>query len=98
MPAQTHRWVVDVLDETVASVEVDGDRMISFPRWLLPALAREGDVLRVTHDRPPNGGRSVLTIEIDAAGTSKALGESSAQIAKAKAKAKQRDQGGDISL
>ena len=72
MPSQSHSWVVDVLEEASASVEVDGKSMITIPRWLLPATAREGDVLRVTHDRPPDGQRSALTIEADPAGTKKA--------------------------
>lgn len=97
MPSTNHRWVVDVLDEASASVEVDGDRMISMPRWVLPASSHEGDVLRVTHDRPPEGARSVLTIEVDSAATKRALSESADQVAKGRARAR-RDPGGDIKL
>ena len=95
MPAQTHRWVVDAIEESAASIEVDGDAMVTVPIWLLPAAARQGDVLRITHDRPPQGERSTLTIEVDAAATKKALAESAAQVSKARTK---KDPGGDITL
>ena len=98
MPSQSHSWVVDVIEESSASVEVDGKSTITVPRWLLPAAAREGDVLRVTHDRPPDGNRSTLTIEADAASTKKARRVSSAQIAKAREQSKATDPGGDITL
>jgi len=95
MPAQTHRWVVDAIEEAAASIEVDGNAMVTVPIWLLPAAARQGDVLRITHDRPPKGERSTLTIEVDAAATKKALAESAAQVSKARTK---NDPGGDIIL
>jgi hypothetical protein len=98
MPSQSHSWVVDVLEESSASVEIDGGSTIVIPRWLLPATAREGDVLRVTHDRPADGQRSTLTIEADAGATKKARRVSSAQIAKAREQSKETDPGGDISL
>jgi hypothetical protein len=95
MPAQSHRWVVDAIEESAASIEVDGGEMVTVPIWLLPAAARQGDVLRITHDRPPHGERSTLTIEVDAAATKKALAESAAQVSKARTK---KDPGGDITL
>lgn len=98
MANQTHRWVIDVLEENAASVEVDGGTMITIPRWLLPGAAREGDVLRVTHDRSPSEPRALLTIEVDAAAKQEALAKSSAQIASAKRKARINDPGGDITL
>lgn len=98
MASQTHRWVVDVIEEHAASVEVDGDRTITIPRWLLPGAAREGDVLRVTHDRAPSEPRSTLTIEVDADATQDMLVASKAQIANAKTKARINDPGGDIAL
>ena len=58
-----HTWVVDLIDEDSAAVEVDGRQITPMPRWLLPADAREGDVLRVTHAR--SGSRSSLQIEVD---------------------------------
>ena len=85
MAAKTgqHRWVVDSIEESVASIEVDGKTMITVPQSILPKGAREGDVL------------SVL-IEIDPAATKQALAESAAQVQK---HAKQpNDPGGDIVL
>jgi hypothetical protein len=98
MAGQSHSWVVDVLEESSASVEVDGKSVIVIPRWLLPASAREGDMLRVTHDRPAEGQRSTLTIEADPAATKKARRVSSAQVAKAQAQSLETDPGGDITL
>lgn len=98
MAGQSHSWVVDVLEESSASVEVDGKSVIVVPRWLLPASAREGDMLRVTHDRPPEGQTSTLTIEADPVATKKARRVSSAQIAKAQEQSLETDPGGDINL
>lgn len=91
-----HRWVVDSIEESVASVEVDGDRMITVPQSLLPSGVRSGHVLSVRRDLAPDGTRSVLTIEIDEAATQQALAASAAQVKKG---ARQKnDPGGDIVL
>jgi hypothetical protein len=96
MTPSTHRWIVDSLEELAASVEVDGDTMITVPQALLPARVRQGDVLRVAAERSPDGQRSMLTIEIDEAATKRALAESAAQVNKT---VKQKnDPGGDITL
>jgi hypothetical protein len=73
-----HTWVVDVIDEDSAAVEVDGRQITPIPRWLLPVDAREGDVLRVTHSR--SGSRSTLSIEVDRHATRAALQRSAEQI------------------
>ena len=73
-----HTWVVDVMHEDAAAVEVDGRRITPFPRWLLPSDARDGDVLRVTHAR--SGARSILTIEVDRDATRGALQRSADQL------------------
>jgi hypothetical protein len=73
-----HTWVVDVLDEDSAAVEVDGRQVTAIPRWLLPADAHQGDVLRVTHSR--SGLRSTLTIEADRHATRLALQRSAEQL------------------
>lgn len=98
MPASPtqHRWIVDSIEEFVASVEVDGGKMITVPQWLLPDGAREGHVLRVQHDRPAKGPRSTLTIEIDEAATKQALAASAAQVKKTVRQP--NDPGGDIKL
>lgn len=63
MAAAPHTWVIDVLEEDAAAVEIDGRQVTSLPRWLLPEGTREGDVLTVRHDR--RDGKSTLEIEID---------------------------------
>jgi hypothetical protein len=82
MPTEGHRWIVDSIEEFVASIEVDGGQMITVPQWVLPAGARQGHMLRVTHERPSSGGRSVLTIELDEAATHRAMMESAEQVRK----------------
>ncbi len=93
---QHHRWIVDVIEEGSAAVEVDGRQVTPLPRWLLPVGARQGDVLAVTHRREDT--RSVLTVEIDRAATKSAYGASAEQAAEGKAASTARDPGGDIAL
>ena len=62
-----HTWVIDVVDEDSAAVQVDGRQITPLPRWLLPTDAHEGDVLRVSHVR--SAGRSTLSIEVDRSAT-----------------------------
>lgn len=92
-PRQEHRWFVDAIDEQVARVEVDGGAVVQLPRWLLPADAREGDVLRVRHAR--GGERSRLAIARDADATRDGRARSAAQVA---ALPVASDGGGDIAL
>jgi hypothetical protein len=73
-----HTWVVDVIEEDAAAVEVDGRRVTPIPRWLLPSDARDGDVLRVTHAR--SGSRSTLSIEVDRQATRIAFQRSADQL------------------
>jgi KTSC domain/Protein of unknown function (DUF3006) len=73
-----HTWVVDVIEDDSAAVEIDGRQITPVPRWLLPADARSGDVLRVTHAR--SGARSTLTIEVDRHATRAALQQSADQM------------------
>lgn len=96
MSDSAQRWVVDSIEEFVASVEVDGKSMITVPQALLPNKARQGHVLRVNRQLSPDGLRSTLTIELDEAATKRALAESAAQVKKGvKGKG---DPGGDITL
>lgn len=76
-----HTWVVDVIEEDSAAVEVDGRQVTPIPRWILPAEARDGDVLRVAHDR--SGTRSTLTIEVDRHATELAYQRSDEQLRRA---------------
>lgn len=73
-----HMWIVDVVEEDSAAVEVDGRQITPVPRWLLPADARDGDVLRVTHDR--SGTRSTLSIVVDRGATRLAFQRSAEQL------------------
>lgn len=96
MPDSAQRWVVDSIEESMASVEVDGKSMITVPQTLLPSGARQGHVLRVKRELSADGLRSVLTIELDDAATKRALAASAEQVNKG-AKGK-NDPGGDITL
>ena len=87
-----HTWVVDVIEDGSASIEVDGRTVTPIPEWMLPEGVKEGDVLSVTHDR--SGGKSALLIETDPEAKRKALGRSERQVSR---KSK-NDQGGDIQL
>lgn len=87
-----HTWIVDVIEDGSASIEVDGRSVTPIPQWILPEGVKEGDVLSVTHDR--NEGKSALLIETDPDAKRKALDRSVKQVAK---KSK-NDRGGDISL
>ena len=92
-PRTVHRWTIDALGELVARVEVDGGAMVQLPRWLLPADAREGEVLQVRHAR--DGARSRLVITRDAEATRAALARSRAQLQSIPVAA---DGGGDVEL
>lgn len=87
-----HTWIVDVIEDGSASIEVDGRSVTPIPQWMLPEGVREGDVLSVTHDRKE--GKSALLIETDPDAKRKALDRSVKQVAE---KSK-NDRGGDISL
>jgi hypothetical protein len=87
-----HTWIVDVIEDGSASIEVDGRSVTPIPQWILPEGVREGDVLSVTHDRKE--GKSALLIETDPEAKRKALDRSVKQVSR---KSK-NDRGGDISL
>ena len=87
-----HTWVVDVIEDGAASIEVDGRTVTPIPQWMLPEGAKEGDVLSVTHERKE--GKSVLIIETDPEAKKKMLDRSEKQVSR---KSK-NDRGGDITL
>jgi hypothetical protein len=87
-----HTWIVDVIEDGSASIEVDGRTVTPIPQWLLPEGVREGDVLSVIHDR--GEGKSALLIETDPDAKKKALDRSAQQVGR---KSK-NDRGGDVSL
>ncbi|HET7615279.1 MAG TPA: DUF3006 domain-containing protein [Gemmatimonadaceae bacterium] len=88
----THQWIVDVIEDGSASIEVDGKTVTPIPQWILPEGVKEGDVLSVTHDR--ESGKSALLIETDPQARKKALDKSAKQVSR-KSKT---DRGGDIQL
>lgn len=87
-----HTWIVDVIEDGSASIEVDGRAVTPIPQWILPEGVKEGDVLSVTHDR--GQGKSAILIETDPEAKRKALDRSAKQVAR---KSK-NDPGGDIRL
>jgi hypothetical protein len=93
-----HRWAVDGIEEEMARIEEDGERMLAIPRYLLPPGAREGQLLRVTRAPAKDTSSIVLTIAIDEDATASALTKSRATTDSAMAKSRKRDPGGDVSL
>jgi hypothetical protein len=87
-----HTWIVDVIEDGSASIEVDGRSVTPIPEWLLPEGVKEGDVLAVTHDR--KAGRSSLVIENDLEARKEALDRSKKQVSKKG----RHDPGGDVTL
>ena len=87
-----HTWIVDVIEDGSASIEVDGRAVTPIPQWILPTGVKEGDVLSVSHDR--GEGKSALLIETDPEAKRKALDRSAKQVSR-KSKG---DKGGDIRL
>ncbi|MEO8621761.1 MAG: hypothetical protein ABI625_11900 [bacterium] len=94
----SHRWAVDSIDEDVARIEEDGERIISIPRHLLPAGVTAGQLLRVCRSSQSGPESIALTIEIDHAGAAKSLRSSKATMAQAMDESKARDPGGDVAL
>lgn len=93
---EEHRWFIDSIEEQVASIEVDGERMITVPQSMLPDGARQGQVLKVRREHTAAGEQSVLTIVIDEQATKDALARSAAQVNKHRNQP--NDPGGDIKL
>lgn len=65
----TSTWVIDQIENGVASIEVNGKTTITVPRTVLPKGVKEGDVLQVN-------------IVPDPAEQARRLAQSSAQVAK----------------
>lgn len=79
MHTSRHSWIVTLLDEDSAALEIDGRAVTPLPRWMLPAGAKEGDVLTVLHERKRSGSR--LTIVVDRERTRAAYQQTEAQAA-----------------
>lgn len=96
MSGKQYRWVVDSMEEGVASIEIDGRRTVELPKWLLPRGAKEGDVLQVTHDSAGSEDESRLEIVVDRAATAAAMERSARQVGSTRRSP--NDPGGDIKL
>lgn len=90
--ASSHTWIIDVIEDGSASIEVDGRSVTPIPQWMLPVGVKEGDVLAVTHEREE--GKSILEIRVDAEAKKKAMARSARQVS---GKPK-KDRGGDVQL
>ena len=91
MSAERHRWVVDAIEEGVAAIEEDGERLVHVPSWLLPADVREGTILSVEREKV-DASSSVIRVAIDAV---------AAREARRRSRNRPRrggDAGGDIQL
>lgn len=91
--AEPHRLVVDRFEGDLVVVEVDGDRFLDLPRWLLPSGLREGDVVTAQVEGGEGGERRV-TFSLDRAATEAARQEAQALLTRLR----RRDPGGDIQL
>jgi hypothetical protein len=78
-------WMIDAIEEQLASIELPDGRMIQLTASVLPKSAKPGQLLRVT-------------LEVDTAATKRALAESAAQVEKGRAASRKRDPGGDVAL
>ena len=93
-----HTWSIDSIEEGKARIEEDGGRMLTVPVAMLPAGAKEGQLLRVTMSAA-HGEESVPTsIIIDHAATAAAMKKSAATTAQAMKNSAKRDPGGDVTL
>lgn len=93
-----HSWSVDGIEEGIARIEEDGERMLNVPRHFLPDGVAEGQLLRVTRSSASGPESVVITIAIDHAATTESLNKSRATMAQAMAESKKRDPGGDVAL
>lgn len=92
----TQSWAIDSIEESIASIEIDGKLMAKVPQWMLPPVAKEGEVLSVRHQVTGDGTRSTIEITLDRAATRRAHAASGA-VPKLTGK-ELIDPGGDIKL
>jgi hypothetical protein len=94
-PSGHHRWAIDQLEEATAAVEHDGDRVFHVPRALIPAAAREGDILDVRIAIGAGGELVTTSVRVDREATNAAIDASALQVKRA---SRGQDPGGDIVL
>jgi hypothetical protein len=90
-----HTWAIDRLEETTASVEYDRDRVFHVPRALIPAGAREGDILDVRIAISGGGELVTTSVRVDREATRASMDASTLQV---KRVTRGDDPGGDIVL
>lgn len=83
--SESQRWVIDAIEEHVASIELPDGKMIQLPASVLPKGAKQGQIICVT-------------FEVDAAATKSARERSAAQVKRGSEDSRKRDPGGDIGL
>ncbi|MDQ2666544.1 MAG: DUF3006 domain-containing protein [Gemmatimonadota bacterium] len=88
------RWVIDSIEASIASVEVDGATMITVPMALLPSGIKQGDIVSVGFDGAQTSARTAVVFEIDEAAIAQARAHSAAQVGKAAPQG--NDPGGDL--
>lgn len=59
-----HRWIVDSIDEGIATCEVDGELVMRVPHWMLPEGAKAGDALVVRHRRERGSSHIELALAL----------------------------------
>jgi len=91
---QEHRWVVDGIEEGIARIEEDGERVLTVTVSLLPAGVREGQVLKVVR----TAGSTRPTITVDETATTDAREKSRLKVEAIAKESKRRDPGGNVSL
>ena len=85
-------WRIDEISGEMARVEQAGE-IVMVPSWVLPAAARENDIVQVEESEV--GERRRIELWIDVAGTRSALEASRRQVSAAP---QQNDPGGPIKL
>ena len=88
----TREWRIDSLEEETAAVEEHG-RLVHVPRWLLPAGAKENDIVRVAVAEEQ--GQRRVALRIDEGATRAALDASPRLVASTPPR---NDPGGPIQL
>lgn len=96
MGTRVEQWVVDSIEESVASIEVDGRRTVQIPLARLPKGVKQGDVLKVSHVDVGPGKEPRLDIVVDEDAT-RAAREKSARQVRSTGRSP-NDPGGDIQL
>lgn len=72
-------WVVEQIENGIASIEMNGTRTATVPVTILPRGTAEGDVMRV---KASSASGTQVTITLDPAEKARRIAQSAAQVAK----------------